>query len=64
MWVKRFPVIMPSFMTLGEVAATLRCHPRTVRRLIRRGKLPYTRVGLRYLFDREALARVLAPAAV
>ncbi len=35
------------YLTPGEVAAKLRIHERTVRRLMAEGKLPGTRIGAR-----------------
>ncbi len=44
--------------TLPEAARILRRHPTTLRRWIREGKLPATRVGHRYRLDGCDLARV------
>jgi len=35
----------PSWLTIGEVAALLKVHPNTVRRLILTGRLPALRFG-------------------
>jgi excisionase family DNA binding protein len=37
----------PEYLTPGEIAASLRCSERAVRRLIERGELPAVRVGPR-----------------
>jgi len=51
-------------LTVDEVAARLKLNPQTVRRWIRRGLLPGTRIGRKEWRIRETdLARYLAPAA-
>ena len=42
-------------MTLGEVAAYLRCAPSTIYRLLKNGKLVGRKVGRDYRFNRQAL---------
>jgi excisionase family DNA binding protein len=42
-------------MLLGEVAAHLRIHNSTVYRMIRRGELPFFRVGSEYRFHRPTI---------
>ena len=46
---------MPVLKTIKEVSPVLRIAPVTVRRLIARGELPFTKVGKRYLFTEEHL---------
>lgn len=36
--------------TLEEAAGILRSNPRTIRRYIRDGKIPFVRIGRKYLF--------------
>lgn len=54
-------------LTATELAAELRVSVETVRRLARSGRVPATRLGRRYRFDRarvlEALATTHQPAA-
>jgi excisionase family DNA binding protein len=35
----------PKMMTIAEAAASLGCHPNTVRRMIKTGQLSYRRIG-------------------
>jgi len=46
----------PRYLTLNETADSLRAHPRTLRRWCKQGKLPFLRLGRRYLFLVEDLA--------
>ena len=51
------------YLTLVEVAGLLRCSKRSVQRYIEDGKLPYLRLGKRYLFRLDeicAMTRRLA----
>jgi excisionase family DNA binding protein len=43
------------FLTTAEAAAELRCHEKTVRRMIGRGELAATYVAGRYLIDPDDL---------
>ena len=38
------------YRTLEEAAGILRSNPRTIRRYIRDGKIPFVRIGRKYLF--------------
>jgi excisionase family DNA binding protein len=38
------------YKTLEEAAGILRSNPRTLRRYIRDGKIPFVRIGRKYLF--------------
>jgi excisionase family DNA binding protein len=44
-------------LTLRQVADELKCHPVTVRNLIKRGNLEGFRIGRRWRVTREALTR-------
>ncbi|MBI1797169.1 MAG: helix-turn-helix domain-containing protein [Candidatus Eisenbacteria bacterium] len=46
-------------LTVSEVSAWLRLHPKTVLRYVRTGRLPCTRLGGRPRFDRTQVARWL-----
>jgi excisionase family DNA binding protein len=46
---------LTAYMTLVETADFLRCSPRTLKRYIRDGRVPFTRIGRRYLFRPEEL---------
>lgn len=48
-----------SFLTLAEVAETLRVCPATVKRLIREGDINARRIGNRYRIDRDKFADYL-----
>ena len=39
-----------NYRTLEEAAGILRSNPRTIRRYIKDGKIPFVRIGRRYLF--------------
>jgi excisionase family DNA binding protein len=41
--------IPETWVTVAEAAALLRCHPETIRRAVRTGELPATRLGYRTL---------------
>jgi excisionase family DNA binding protein len=47
---------LPTFLTVDELAAVLRCQPEKVYRLAARGELPSYKVEGRRLFDRGELA--------
>ena len=47
-------------LTLAEAAAFLKCHPRTVLRMLHDGKLPAARVGSNWRLSRAALTRYLS----
>ncbi len=49
----------PTFLTVDELAAALRCHPEKVYRLAARGELPSYKVEGRRLFDQDEIARWL-----
>jgi excisionase family DNA binding protein len=44
------------YRTLNETADVLRTHPRTLRRWCEQGKVPFLRLGRRYLFMDDDLA--------
>jgi len=44
-----------AYMTLAEAADFLRCSPRTLKRYLQAGRVPFTRIGRRYLFRAEEL---------
>ncbi|MEO5927169.1 MAG: helix-turn-helix domain-containing protein [Patescibacteria group bacterium] len=48
-----------AFLTLNEVASTLRVSPVTVHRLVRRGKLRATRVTRHFRFHRDDVTALL-----
>ena len=45
----------PTYLTVAETAAILRCHPETVRRMLRRGDLSGKRAGAVWLVWTEGL---------
>jgi excisionase family DNA binding protein len=47
-------------VSVGEAASLLGVHPETVRREIRRGRLPAVRIGRRTLVAREVLNKLLS----
>jgi excisionase family DNA binding protein len=51
--------VLPAFLTINDVATLLRVSQETVRRMARRGELPFVR-GLRvFRFPREAVLSLL-----
>jgi excisionase family DNA binding protein len=50
---------LPTFLTVDELAAVLRCQPEKVYRLAARGELPSYKVEGRRLFDRTEFAEWL-----
>jgi excisionase family DNA binding protein len=44
---------LTQFATSAEMAKILCIHPRTLRGMARSGKIPYVRVGRKFLFDRH-----------
>ena len=50
---------LPSLLTTAEVAARLRLHKRTVRRLADAGLLPGVKVGHAYRFNEKRIAELL-----
>ena len=48
--------LLPTFLTVDELAAVLRCQPEKVYRLAARGELPSYKVEGRRLFDRGEVA--------
>ena len=48
---------LPTFLTVDELAAILRCQPEKVYRLAARGELPSYKVEGRRLFDRRRSLR-------
>jgi excisionase family DNA binding protein len=43
----------PEFLTLTEAARLFRVCPRTLRRWIAAGQIPFVRIGRKFLFRRE-----------
>lgn len=54
---------MSDLLTTAEAARELRCHPETIKRAIRCGKIRARFFGGRYLIERSALPAELAPPA-
>jgi excisionase family DNA binding protein len=51
---------MPSpIMTVRELAQYLRVHQGTLYKLIRRGQIPFFKIGADYRFNRETIERLL-----
>ncbi len=42
-------------LTIGETAAFLRCHPRTLQKMAIRGEIPAKKVGSLWRFSRQRL---------
>lgn len=51
---------LPTFLTVDELAAVLRCQPEKVYRLAARGELPSYKVEGRRLFDQAEIASFLS----
>lgn len=51
--------VLPTFLTVDELAAILRCQPEKVYRLAARGELPSYKVEGRRLFNEAEIARWL-----
>ncbi len=51
--------VLPTFLTVDELAAILRCQPEKVYRLAARGELPSYKVEGRRLFDQAEVVRWL-----
>jgi len=51
---------MPVLLTIDEVAPVLKIRPVTVRRLIASGKLPYIKIGKRYMFSDKNIESFIA----
>lgn len=51
----------PTYVTVEEAAQTLRCHPATIRRLLRRGELAGRRVGSTWRVSADDLQPLLEP---
>ena len=52
--------LRPHLMTLTEAAAQLRLSPRTLRRLVKSGKLTALRIGRQLRFDRDIFWREIS----
>ena len=50
-------------MTVPEVAKRIGKHPETIRRWIREGKLPATKIGTQHVIDEDDLANLVEPGA-
>jgi excisionase family DNA binding protein len=50
---------VPTLLTLAEVAETLRCSEKTIRRRIDAGTLPASKQGGRWLFEAAAIRAAL-----
>ena len=48
-----------TLLSIDELAKRLNCHPSTVRRLTRLGRLPAVRIGSLYRYDLEAVMKLL-----
>ena len=46
-----------TYLTVNEAAAQMRCHEKTILRMVKRGDLAATYFGGKYLIDEAALAR-------
>jgi excisionase family DNA binding protein len=46
---------LTAYLTLEETASIFRANPRTVRRWIKQGKIPFLKLGRRYLFRESEL---------
>jgi excisionase family DNA binding protein len=51
-----------TLLSIDELAMRLNCHPSTIRRLAKLGRLPALRIGTLYRFDFEAVMKALAKA--
>jgi excisionase family DNA binding protein len=47
-------------LTVKEVSEILRVHPETVRRLVKKGKIPSFRIGTEWRFRSDQIARWMA----
>jgi hypothetical protein len=54
-------MVLPDLMWVEDLAARLRRSPSAVRDMLRRGMLPGRKVGRRWLVERGALLRAVAP---
>jgi excisionase family DNA binding protein len=48
------------YLTVADVVEIFRCHPETVKRMARDGKLPAIKFGDRWFFPKEDFARYLS----
>jgi excisionase family DNA binding protein len=48
-----------SLLSIDELAKRLNCHPSTIRRLAKQGRVPAVRVGTLYRFDLNAVMKAL-----
>jgi excisionase family DNA binding protein len=48
-----------SLLSIEELAKRLNCHPSTVRRLAKLGRLPALRIGTLYRFDFDSVMKAL-----
>lgn len=46
---------LPRFLKVAEVAALLRCKPRTIYDMVEQEPIPYRKVGGRLLFDADEI---------
>lgn len=51
---------MSNLKSVSEIAPVLNCSEMTVRRFIRAGKIPFRKLGRRYLFCDEDIEQFLA----
>jgi excisionase family DNA binding protein len=47
------------FLTVSDIAKTFKCHPETVKRMARTGKLPGFKFGRRWFFPKSRLFRTM-----
>lgn len=50
---------MPNLKTVDEIAPLLRSSTTTIRRLIHKGELPYTKIGKKFLFTDDHISMFL-----
>jgi excisionase family DNA binding protein len=51
---------VPTVLTIDEAAQILDCHPDSVRKLVRQGRIPTVRLGRLYRIPRHRLIEYLA----
>ncbi|SRR5260370_1309013 len=48
-------VVLPRFLTVGEIAEILRCKRRTIYDMVEQRRIPYRKAGGRLLFDLDEI---------
>ena len=51
------PTGLPQYLTIGEVAAMLRCSPRTIYQMVSQRRIPFRKAGRQLLFDAAEIDR-------